>query len=55
MVNPLADLHDIAPRLTGAVARRITSSALHDQALRDIGAVVHRTLVNDQHPQRRAD
>ena len=33
MANKLADMHDIAPQLAAAVADRITSSDLHDQAL----------------------
>jgi hypothetical protein len=49
MTNRLADMHDIAPALTEAVAKRITSSDLHDKALRDLGAFVHRTLVEDDH------
>jgi hypothetical protein len=49
MANRLADMHDIAPELTDAVAGRITSIELHDQALRDMGAFVHRTLVEDEH------
>jgi len=42
-------MHEIAPALTTAVATRITSSELHDGALRDLGAFVHRTLVEDEH------
>jgi hypothetical protein len=49
MANRLADMHEIAPELTEAVAKRITSSDLHDKALRDIGAFVHRTIVEDEH------
>ena len=49
MANKLADMHDIAPQLTEAVAKRITSSDLHDKALRDLGAFVHRTVVEDEH------
>src|SRR3954453_4650974 len=49
MANRLADMHDIAPQLTDAVAGRITTTDLHDQALRDLGAFVHRTVVEDQH------
>jgi hypothetical protein len=48
MANRLADMHDVAPQLTEAVAGRITSGELHDQALRDLGAFVHRTVVEDQ-------
>ena len=49
MANQLADMHEIAPQLTEAVAKRITSSDLHDKALRDLGAFVHRTVVEDEH------
>jgi hypothetical protein len=49
MANRLADMHDVAPELTAAVAKRITSSDLHDKALRDLGGFVHRTLVEDDH------
>jgi len=47
MANQLASMNEIAPDLTGAVARRITSPELHDKALRDLGAFVHRTVVED--------
>ena len=49
IANRLADMHDIAPNLTHAVAKRITSTDLHDRALRDLGAFVHRTIVEDEH------
>jgi hypothetical protein len=49
MVNWLADMHEIAPQLTEAVAKRITSTELHDKALQDLGAFVHRTVVQDEH------
>jgi hypothetical protein len=49
MANRLADMHEIAPDLTEAVAKRITSTDLHDRALRDLGAFVHRTIVEDEH------
>src|ERR1019366_3451886 len=49
MANRLADMHDIAPQLTEAVAKRITSTDLHDKALQDLGAFVHRTVVEDEH------
>jgi hypothetical protein len=49
MANRLADMHEIAPNLTQAVARRITSPDLQDSALRDLGAFVHRTIVEDEH------
>ncbi|HEY6395931.1 MAG TPA: hypothetical protein VIX82_00610, partial [Solirubrobacteraceae bacterium] len=37
------------PQLTEAVAKRITSTDLHDKALQDLGAFVHRTVVEDEH------
>ena len=37
MANRLADMHEIAPQLTDAVAKRITSTELHDSATRDMG------------------
>src|SRR5450755_2792010 len=49
MANRLADMHEIAPQLTEAVANRITSTDLHDKALQDLGAFVHRTVVEDDH------
>ena len=49
MANKLADMNQVAPQLTDAVAARVTSSDLHDKALRDIGAFVHRTVVEDEH------
>ena len=49
MANKLADMHEIAPELTLAVAERITTTDLHEKALRDLGAFVHRTLVEDEH------
>ena len=49
MAHRLADMHDIAPELTQAVAARVTTSELHDQALRDLGGFVHRTVVEDEH------
>jgi hypothetical protein len=48
MANRIADMHDIAPQLTQAVAKRITTTDLHDSALRDLGAFVHRTIVEDE-------
>src|SRR3954470_9775710 len=47
LANRLADMHDIAQQLTAAVAQRISSPELHDAALRDLGAFVHRTLVEE--------
>ena len=49
MANKLADMHEIAPQLTEAVAKRISTTDLHDKALRDLGAFVHRTVVEDEH------
>jgi hypothetical protein len=49
MANRLADMHEIAQQLTEAVAKRITSTDLHDKALQDPGAFVHRTVVEDEH------
>src|SRR5450755_3787431 len=49
MANKLADMHEIAPQLTEAVAKRITTGDLHDKAIRDLGAFVHRTVVEDEH------
>lgn len=49
LANRLADMHAIAPRLTEAVAKRITTDDLHDKALKDIGAFVHRTVIEDEH------
>jgi ParB-like chromosome segregation protein Spo0J len=48
MANRLADMHAIAPKLTEAVAKRITTDDLHDKALKDMGAFVHRTVVEDE-------
>jgi ParB-like nuclease domain len=45
----LADMHEIAPELTSAVAQRITTTELHERALRDLSAFVHRTVVEDEH------
>jgi hypothetical protein len=42
-------MHELAPQLTEAVAKRITSTDQHDMALRDIGAFVHRTVVEGEH------
>ena len=48
MANELASMNEIAPQLTAAVAKRISSPELHDKALKDLGAFVHRTLVEDE-------
>jgi hypothetical protein len=47
MAHRLADMHDIAPDLAAAVAGRVTTTDLHDQALRDLGGFVHRTVVEN--------
>jgi hypothetical protein len=47
MAHRLADMHDVAPELATAVAARVSSTALHDQALRDLGGFVHRTVVEN--------
>src|SRR6516225_10114883 len=49
MANQLANMNEIAPALTTAVAERITSPELHDKAVKDLGAFVHRTVVEDEH------
>jgi hypothetical protein len=49
MANKLADMHEVAPDLTLAVAERITTADLHVKALRDLGAFVHRTVVENEH------
>jgi hypothetical protein len=49
MANKLADMHELAPQLTDAVAKRITTTDLHDKALRDLGAFVHRTVIEHEH------
>ena len=49
MANQLANMNAIAPELTEAVAQRITSPELHDKAVKDLGAFVHRTVVEDEH------
>jgi len=48
MANALADINDVAPQLAQAVARRLTSDQLHDAAMRDLGAFVHRTSMDDE-------
>ena len=49
MANRLADMYEIAPQLTAAVAKRISSGGLHARALQDLGAFVHRTVVEDEY------
>src|SRR4051794_19508895 len=48
MANRLADMHELAPELTKAVAARISSPELHERAISDLGAFVHRTVVEDE-------
>lgn len=45
LANKLADMNEIAPALTTAVAQQVTSSELHEQASRNIGAFVHKSIV----------
>src|SRR4029077_1353476 len=47
MAHRLADMHDVAPELAAAVAGRVTTGDLHDNALRDLGGFVHRTVVEN--------
>jgi hypothetical protein len=49
MANQLATMNEIAPELTQAVANRIVSPELQDKAVKDLGAFVHRTVVEDEH------
>lgn len=39
MANQLANMNEIAPELTEAVAKRITRPELHDKAVKDLGPV----------------
>jgi hypothetical protein len=48
MAGRLSEMHQTAPELTSAVAARLTSRDLHDRALQDMGAFVHRTVVEDE-------
>src|SRR4051794_7189933 len=47
MAHRLAEMHDVAPELATAVAARVTTGDLHDQAVRDLGGFVHRTVVEN--------
>jgi hypothetical protein len=47
MANRLAEMTGVAPALAQAVAERITTPELHAAAKQDLGAFVHRTLVED--------
>ena len=53
LANRLADMHESRPSSPQAVAQRISTPDLHDAALRDLGAFVHRTLVEDETRLRR--
>ena len=48
MANVLAEMNEISPELTEAVAARITTSEHHQQALTSIGAFVQRTVVENE-------
>lgn len=48
LANKLADMHEISRPLTAAVAERVTTSDLHERALQDLGAFVHRTCLEDE-------
>ncbi len=48
LANRLADMHDTAPQLARAVSERVSSTDLHDHAVRDMGAFVHRTVVENE-------
>ncbi len=48
LANRLADMNEVAPQLAKAVSERVATSDLHDQANRDMGAFVHRTIVEDE-------
>ncbi|HEV7805459.1 MAG TPA: hypothetical protein VGO80_06560 [Solirubrobacteraceae bacterium] len=47
MALKLAQMHAVSPALVDAVAARITSRDLHDRALRDPGAFVHATVIEN--------
>jgi hypothetical protein len=49
IANQLANMNEIAPELTEAVATRITSPELLEKSVKDLGAFVHRTVVEDEH------
>jgi hypothetical protein len=49
MANQLANMNEVAPELTEAVANRITSPELLEKSVKDLGAFVHRTVVEDEH------
>jgi hypothetical protein len=47
LANKLAEINEISPELAGAVADRIATPELHEKALRDLGAFVHRAVIED--------
>lgn len=47
MANRLAEMHEVSPPLSEAVAQRISSADLHERALADMGAFVHRATLED--------
>ncbi len=48
LANRLAEMNQITPQLTSAVADRVTSSELQDQALKDLGAFVTATVRDNE-------
>jgi len=54
LANRLADMHEVAPKLTKAVANRIASSELHEAGLRDMGAFDDGALLDGHEELKRA-
>lgn len=48
LANQLADIHQTSPDLAQAVAERVSSDELHEAAIRDLGAFVHMTTIEDE-------
>jgi hypothetical protein len=48
LANRLADMNTVAPQLTKAVAERVVTRELHNDAMADLGSFVHRTVVEDE-------
>lgn len=48
LANRLADMNTVAPALTKAVADRVVTRELHNDAMADLGSFVHRTVVEDE-------
>jgi hypothetical protein len=48
MANRLAEMREHAPEIATAVAERITTRELHDRAIGDMGAFVHRTVLESE-------